>query len=135
MRIAHFVKMTTVHGQIESLTRIKDTLRQEGIDKFSSISEIKRFTRNFDLEKQKIEEQTDQDYHLELKKLKLDAANLKSEYNDKLAYKTNKLDHKIEEFIDRRKCIETSDINDPAEKTFHWFYLLILSYIFGFLEP
>ena len=46
--------MAQIIGQIESLKRLRDTLNQQGIKRFNSIGSIRRFQKNYALEKQAI---------------------------------------------------------------------------------
>ena len=46
--------MTIVDGQIESLEKLKESLRRSGVTRFSSIGEIRRFLRDFESEKKKL---------------------------------------------------------------------------------
>jgi|WetSurMetagenome_2_1015567.scaffolds.fasta_scaffold08141_5 hypothetical protein len=46
--------MAQIHGQIESLKRLKNELRSYGIHRFNSIKEINDFLNNFQLEKETI---------------------------------------------------------------------------------
>ena len=70
--------MVTVYGQIESLTRIKETLYQKGIDRFNSIGDIKKFKLRYELERQDISHQVEQDVTFEienLQRIKLNSRN------------------------------------------------------------
>ncbi len=64
--------MTIVYGQIESLTRIKETLNQKGINRFNSIDDINEFKRNSDLERQNISNQIEHDLKIEIDGLQAD---------------------------------------------------------------
>jgi len=46
--------MVQIHGQIDSLKRLKNELRSYGIHRFNSIKEINDFLKNFNLEKETI---------------------------------------------------------------------------------
>lgn len=46
--------MARIHGQIESLKNIKNTLKDAGIDRFSSIRELSSFLNNFDKEQEEL---------------------------------------------------------------------------------
>ena len=52
--------MTIVDGQIESLEKLKESLRENGVTRFSSIGEIRRFLRDFESEKKKLPRSKDQ---------------------------------------------------------------------------
>jgi hypothetical protein len=42
--------MTHIHGQIESLKRIRATLDQEGINRFNAVADINNFLNNYEHE-------------------------------------------------------------------------------------
>ena len=46
--------MTVVEGQIESLKRLKETLKRKGITRFSSLGDIDRFVRTFEAERRQL---------------------------------------------------------------------------------
>jgi hypothetical protein len=56
--------MTIVHGQIESLTKIKAILSQKCIRRFNSIGDINKFKANYALEKEQIAQQITHDFSL-----------------------------------------------------------------------
>ena len=61
--------MTIVHGQIETLKRLKSVLSENGIQRFKSINDIDNFNRHFETEKQNIISRINQDYINELNDL------------------------------------------------------------------
>ena len=48
--------MTVVEGQIESLKRLKETLKRNGITRFSSLGEMDRFVKNYEAERRQLPE-------------------------------------------------------------------------------
>lgn len=71
--------MAIVHGQIESLRRIKDTLERHGIERFNSIADINDFVKNYESEIEELkweieEELADELGELETKKKDLEEA-------------------------------------------------------------
>ena len=70
--------MTIIHGQIESLKRIKATLNQKGITRFNSIGDINEFIGNYELEKQEVFNQIEQDLNSEIDDLHADKINFQN---------------------------------------------------------
>lgn len=72
--------MINVHGQIESLKRIRATLDQEGITRFNSVSDINNFLKNYAFEKEETLFNTERQFDLELETLEIKALNLQKDY-------------------------------------------------------
>ncbi len=53
--------MITIHGKIESLKKIRDTLKAHGLNEFNSIGEINSFLANYDSEVKRIREDSEQE--------------------------------------------------------------------------
>lgn len=73
--------MTIVKGEIESLKRIKDKLKNQGIQRFNSVGDIKSFEKNYENEKQTIYDKTEHELDLELETLEGKRSILQKEYN------------------------------------------------------
>ena len=58
--------MTIVDGQIESLEKLKESLRRSGITRFRSIGEIRRFLRDFESEKKKLPTRVESELEAEI---------------------------------------------------------------------
>ena len=119
--------MTTVHGQIESLKRIKETLAEEGIDRFSSIQDIKKFKSTFEIEKEEIQSKAKVDYALELEALHVKANALESAYKDCYATKTNAHDLRIENYIAKKEDLEAAEKTNLFVAAYLWVYQMLLS--------
>lgn len=126
--------MTTVHGQIESLNRIKETLAKEGIDRFSSVQDIKAFKSRFEIEKEEIKDSAKAEYALELDALKEKASRLEVAYKDCYAAKTNELDLHIEYHIAKKEGLETNDKSNLFISAYVWMYQLILGMVIWYYE-
>ena len=46
--------MTIVEGQVETLKKLKESLSRSGITRFGSIGEIRRFVKDFELERKQL---------------------------------------------------------------------------------
>ena len=95
--------MTIVYGQIESLKRIKNTLNQKGISRFSSIGDINEFRKNYEYEKKQINDQIENDLKIEIDNLQKERINFqnildktKNENINKLKNRISKLDRKLD---------------------------------------
>ncbi len=63
--IAETKKMITTHGKIESLKKIRETLKAHGLNEFNSIGEINTFLLNYDSEVKRIREDSEQEVTFE----------------------------------------------------------------------
>ncbi len=126
--------MTIVYGQIESLTRIKDTLSQKGINSFNSIGDINKFKRNYELEKQNISNQIEHDLNIEIDDLRTIKNKLQNNYDDLKTVKTKKINNKIIRLKSKYDLIRSRNTNNLIRKTFNWLYLEILKIIKTVLE-
>jgi len=87
--------MTIVNGQIESLKKIKAKLRQQGITRFNSISDINNFIRDYKVVKTEIYNQTEHALDLEINDLKSNLMHLQNAYEGSKTSNSVKLDTKI----------------------------------------
>ena len=100
--------MAIIHGQVESLKKVKARLAEEGITQFSSIGEMNAFLANYDSRFEQIKNDVIDVYHDELaqinrkreRQLKL-YIDLKNEENKKLNIELDNLRVKIDE-IDKK---------------------------------
>ena len=61
--------MCIVEGQIETLRKLKDALKAEGITRFSSIGDIDRFKKYFEFEKKQLEVRTQRSFDAETREM------------------------------------------------------------------
>ncbi len=118
--------MTIVHGQIESLKRIKDTLNQKGIIRFNSIGDINDFIKNYELEKQKIFNQIEHDLDFEIDVLQADRNIFQKNYDNLKTENINKLNNKIIRLKSKYDLIQSRNTNNLIRKTFNLLQLWIL---------
>jgi len=126
--------MTIIYGQIESLTRIKETLNQKGINRFNSIGEINKFKRNYELEKQNISNQIEHDLNIEIDDLRKIKNKFQKNYDDLITGKTIKLNNKIIRLKSKYDLIRSRNTNNLIRKKFNWLRLKILKFIKTMLE-
>ena len=126
--------MTIVHGQIESLKRIKRTLNEAGIDQFNSIKEIKAFSKTFELEKKRIYQKVSGEYTYEIEQLEIEIRTQKRMLNDLLAEMKNALKSKLEDFSEERIALRKKPTVDFFDKIFVWIDLFLLHVRVWFLE-
>lgn len=95
--------MTIVYGKIESLKKVKYTLKQKGIRRFQSVKDINTFLANYENEKQQLRIQVESDFLREIEelreqkyKLEKDCDKLKTEKENSLNTRINKLRNKYD---------------------------------------
>ncbi len=101
--------MTSIHGQIQSLKRIRATLDQEGITRFNSVAEINNFLNNYDREKEETFFRIEREFDLELDVLQTKGFYLQKDYE---ALKT-KTESNLKERIANLR-IKCSSLSNPA---------------------
>lgn len=114
--------MTRIHGQIESLKRIRETLDQEGIARFNSTGEINRFLQNYDNEIEELLFKTERDFDLELDALRTKACRLEDQYKSLKKDSENKLQERIASLNDKCAMLEKPARNATTE-LLNWYQL------------
>jgi len=118
--------MTIIHGQIESLKRIKAILNQKGIIRFNSIGDINDFIKNHELQKQEIFNQIEQELNIEIDDLQADRIKFQKNYDNLKTENTNKLNNKIIKLKSKYDLIKSRNATNPLRKIFNWLQLRIL---------
>jgi hypothetical protein len=102
--------MTEVHGQIESLKKVKARLYQEGIRRFNSLGEMRAFEHSYESERNEATQQITRELDKEIEglriiadKLQFDYLNLKKEKEDTINNELRLLHDKINSINDRQK--------------------------------
>ena len=67
--------MTIVEGQIETLKKLKESLSRSGITRFGSIGEIRRFLKEFELEKKQLPNRIENEVEAEIQDMQSTLAN------------------------------------------------------------
>lgn len=121
--------MTLVFGQIESLTRLKETLSEKGIDKFNSIGEIKYFINNYEKERQKVLNQTEHDLDIEIDNIQAEGFRIQKNYNTLKTTAKNKLNNIV--IRQKTKCdlIQSRNSKNAIFKIYNLIELRILETI------
>jgi len=102
--------MTIVVGQIEPLKKLKEILNKNGITKFNSIGEINNFIKNYDSEKNEIQNIIENALDGEIKDLRSDLVKRQQNYDDLKADILNEINHKIKKLEETSKqAIEKSN--------------------------
>ncbi len=117
--------MTIVHGKIESLKRIRETLEQHGITRFTSIGQLNKFIKNYDREKGELFYRIEQEFELELDALQAEALQLQKRYDSLKTNAETRLDERISKLIKRCETLESR----TTENVFLWLGELYLRYI------
>ncbi|HEX9828320.1 MAG TPA: nuclease-related domain-containing protein [Flavobacteriaceae bacterium] len=126
--------MVTVYGQIESLTRIKETLHQKGIDRFNSIGDIKKFKLRYELERQDISHQVEQDVTFEIENLQTNKIKFQKLFDNLKAKEIKKLLGKITTLKTKLDTINSTATNNLIIRIVNRFQLLILKFRINKLE-
>lgn len=87
--------MTIVEGQIESLEKLKESLRRSGITRFSSIGEIRRFLRGFESEKKKLPARVESELEAEIQDMQSTLISHQQTYDALRAKTRNELEQQI----------------------------------------
>lgn len=122
--------MTRIHGQIESLKRIRETLDQKGITRFNSIGAIKTFLNNFENEKEENLFHIERQYDLELEILETKALHFQKDYDAvKTKVETN-LNSRITHLKSKSKALSHPAKNAVWE-LLNWYHQqILLAYTF-----
>jgi hypothetical protein len=126
--------MTKVYGQIESLTKLKEFLHEKGIDRFNSVGEIKHFIKNYENERQKVFEQTENELAAEIDHLKAEESRLQKEYDTLLAKTKKRLNEIVLRYRSRCELIQSKNTENGIQKTFYSIELTVLSALNRFLK-
>jgi len=117
--------MTQIHGKIESLKRIRETLDQKCITRFNTIGEIKDFLKNYDNEKEELFFNKEREFDIELDVLQNKAFYLQKHYEELRKKTETSLNIKINEI--KARC---SNLSKPAKNAvfelLNWYQQQIL---------
>ncbi len=100
--------MTIVEGQIETLKKLKESLSRSGITRFGSIGEIRRFLKEFELEKKQLPNRIENEVEAEIQDTQSTLANhrqscdeLKTSVRDGTEQQIDELETEIKRASDR----------------------------------
>ncbi|WP_422350887.1 nuclease-related domain-containing protein [Flagellimonas sp.] len=117
--------MTQIHGQIESLKRIRETLDQKEFTRFNSTGDIQRFLKNYDNEKEELFFKVEREFDIELDALQEEGFQLQKNYDALKINAEKKLADKIVKL--KSKC---TSLSGPAKNAvlelLNWYRLQIL---------
>jgi hypothetical protein len=88
--------MTFIHGQVESLAKVKTSLESQSIHRFKSIREINEFTRNYQTELQAISAKVETDFCEEVKALMKEESERSEHYIFVKKLRENELNAKLQ---------------------------------------
>ncbi len=98
--------MTIVYGQIESLRKVKEILKEKGISQFNSIGDIDRFKQNYEPQRQEIISQIRKKFEDEVRILKKDENEQRDFFNrlkDELSKAFHERTSELEKRLQNRK--------------------------------
>lgn len=100
--------MTIVEGQVETLKKLKESLSRSGITRFGSIGEIRRFVKDFELEKKQLPNSIENEVEAEIQDMQSTLANhrqncdeLKSSVRDGIEQQIHTLETEIKRASDK----------------------------------
>ena len=117
--------MTLVHGQVESLKKIKETLNQQGISRFNSVGQLNKFIKNYEREKEELFYKIEQEVELELDALQAEALQLQKSYDTLKTNAETRLNERINKLRKRCETLESSS----TKNVFLWLGELYLRHI------
>lgn len=118
--------MTIVHGQIESLKRIKEKLNQSGITRFNSIGEINDFIKNYESEKHAIYKQVEHKLNVQINDLQESCTKHQQFFDNLKTQITNELNDKIKRFKNKFDSINAKSSKYLILQIFYSIRLTIL---------
>lgn len=122
--------MTHVHGKIESLKRIRETLDQKGIIRFNSTGDIQKFLKNYDNEKEELFFKVEREFDLELDALQVEGFQLQKNYDDLKTKAERNLTDKIETLKSKCTTLSGPAINAVLELLNWYRQQILLAYKF-----
>lgn len=126
--------MTIVYGQIESLTRIKNILSQKGIDRFNSLGDIKKFKSTYELERQKINNQIEQEVNHEIENLQAQKIKYQTYFDDLKREETKILSAKISMLKIKYGFFSKAETNNLYSEILYWFRFNFQKFRISILE-
>ena len=100
--------MTVVEGQVETLKKLKESLSRSGITRFGSIGEIRRFVKDFELEKKRLPNLIEKEVEAEIQDMQSTLANhrqncdeLKISVRDGIEQQIHTLEKEIQQASDK----------------------------------
>jgi hypothetical protein len=112
--------MAIVYGQIESLRRIRETLRKQGIARFNSIGDIDEFRKNYEREKQEIHNSAIRDLANEINGLKADEGRIQSRCDEIVKEITTTNSREIDRLKRRHESLQQRKSTNALINFYQW---------------
>ena len=87
--------MAQIHGQVESLKRLRNELKSKGINRFNSVRDIHDFVDNFQIEKDQVVIDHEQRLRIEIEGIRNNIGENQKKYESIKSKASFDLDHKI----------------------------------------
>lgn len=126
--------MTIVHGQIESLKRIKDKLRKQGITRFNSTGEIHDFIKDYEIEREEVLNQIILDINERFEAFKEDKNQLQSGLETLESKEKSQLKAKINKLNNNYESLKSRKTKSRMVKAFNTCILMILKFRVNYLK-
>ncbi|WP_108424513.1 nuclease-related domain-containing protein [Flagellimonas amoyensis] len=122
--------MIHIHGQIESLKRIREILDHHGITWFTSTGQINRFLKTFENEKESLLFNIERQYELELEILVTKVHHYQKEYESVKDHVENTLNNRISSLKAKSKTLSLPAKNAVIELLNWYRQQILLGYTF-----
>lgn len=126
--------MTIVYGQIESLTRIRETLDQKGIRRFNSLGDINIFKRTYEIERKNVSDKAVLEINSEINMLQSDKNKFEGILEELKREESKKISDKIKRLKDRHDLIKSRFTKNILTRIWNWLNLKILNFKITRLE-
>jgi len=104
--------MTIVEGQIETLTKLKESLSRSGITRFNSIGEIGRFLRDYESEKRQLPSYVESELEAEIQDMQSTLLTHQQTYDELKTSIRNEIEQKVQQLeIETKKASDNSNRN------------------------
>lgn len=104
--------MAIVEGKLESVERLKESLKRSGITRFNSIGEIDRFLRDYEVEKRQLPARIERELEVEIHDLQSNLIRQEHSYDELKISIRNEIDQEIQKLGERiERIIDKSNRN------------------------
>lgn len=112
--------MTIVEGQIETLKRLKESLRKNGVTRFTSIGEIRAFLDGFELEEKQLPIQIERDVDANIRTAQQNIARYEKELNELEMFVRNSVQKQLHELFSELKRVREKKLRSSFFKGFYF---------------
>ncbi|WP_421803981.1 nuclease-related domain-containing protein [Flagellimonas sp.] len=118
--------MAIIHGKIECLKRIKETLETNGITHFNSTGDIKRFKKNYPSLKEDLVFNVEKEYESELDTHQIKLNDFQKEYETLKEDVESKLNSRLEKLETKCNTLNTVTAKNAVFEILNWYQFVFL---------